>query len=38
MSAADAAWFYKPKRGRYRRRSAVRATKIRKGKYRPWVG
>jgi hypothetical protein len=24
MAAADAAWFYKPKRGRYRRRTDVR--------------
>jgi hypothetical protein len=36
MSAADAAWFYKPKRGRYRRRSVVRfGTKARKVAYRP---
>jgi hypothetical protein len=36
MSAADAAWFYGPKRGKYRRRSPVPATKTVKGKYRRW--
>lgn len=38
MSPADTALFYKPKRGRYRRRTAVRATKVRKGKYLTRVG
>jgi hypothetical protein len=37
MSPAYAAWFYKPKRGRYRRRTDVRfGAKAMKGKYRPW--
>jgi hypothetical protein len=37
MAAADAAWFYKPKRGHYRCRSDVRfGTKQIKGKYRKW--
>jgi len=29
------AWLYKPKRGKYRHRTAVRCIKPRKGKYLP---
>jgi hypothetical protein len=34
MSAADTAWFYRPKKGKYGRRSPAPATKAVKGKYR----
>jgi putative SOS response-associated peptidase YedK len=37
MSAADTAWFYRAKKGKYRRRSPVPATKLVKGKYRKWT-
>jgi hypothetical protein len=36
MSAADTAWFYRAKKGIYRRRSPVPATKAVKGQYRKW--
>jgi hypothetical protein len=36
MSAADTAWFYRPKKGKYRRRSPVPATKLVKGRYKRW--
>jgi hypothetical protein len=37
MSAAYAAWFYRPKKkGKYRRRSPVPATKAVKGQHRKW--
>jgi hypothetical protein len=32
MSAPDEAWYYRPKRGKYRRRTNVRIGKPRKGK------
>jgi hypothetical protein len=36
MSAVDTAWFYRAKKGKYRRRSPVPATKAVKGQYRKW--
>jgi hypothetical protein len=36
MSAADTAWFYRHKKGKYRRRLPVPATKAVKGRYRRW--
>ena len=38
MSAADTAWFYRPKKGKYRRRSPVPATKAVKANARERVG
>jgi hypothetical protein len=37
MSAADLACFYRPKKGKYRRRTPVPATRLVKGKYRKWT-
>jgi hypothetical protein len=37
MSAADLAWFYRHKKGKYRRPTPVPATKPAKGKYRKWT-
>ena len=37
MAAADAANFYRPKKGKRRRRTDVPATKPVKGKYRKWT-
>jgi hypothetical protein len=37
MSAADLAWFYRPKKGKYRRRTPVPAAKLVKGTYRKWT-
>jgi len=34
MSAPDAAWCYRPKKGKYRRRTDVPISKPAKGKYR----
>jgi hypothetical protein len=37
MSAADGAWHYRPKKGKYRRRTDVRIGKPVKGKHRKWM-
>jgi len=37
MAASDRSTFYRPKKGKYRRRTDVRIGKPIKGKYRKWM-